>query len=321
MNRNISRRISKDARNRRRKGATTKDNIDWLIKKILHLPQYWIVLGIFFIVVSLFEISWIPGDNISFSLKISNSSIILFALMWFPSVIKVFALVGAAFETPLGEVGTDGLGPLLGILESDTLGILIEQTNIAEAKALSSEEKQDRNQLAEVIKQEYAARIPYKEVHEEMNALAFEYGQLRQDMPKGSERTLRMESLAGRILALAPRSEISREQMTKFLQSEDEGKRLLGLTIIQWSGDSYHFDDVVATIAYSKSGFEQRNALQAVATMLAKLTQGQINKLLRVIDTQCDYDPERRQWIKENSNRGILCARIRSTLEKSKKMQ
>ena len=124
-----------------------------------------------------------------------------------------------------------------------------------------------------------------------------------------------MESIAGRMRALAPDVNFSVKEVEDLLQSKDEGKRLLGLSIVEWSGDAIYFDSILNLISRSKTAFEQTVALRAVEKMVSKLDAQQKKDLQAALIEQRNYNPEEKRWIKPDSNRWIISDRILSALQ------
>ncbi|MEC4881401.1 MAG: hypothetical protein SAL70_08640 [Scytonema sp. PMC 1070.18] len=293
-------------------GQISIQAVEWLLKQIIDIPKKWIIISIIFILLSTIQITW--GKEKSFQFKVNSTTAIFLALTWLPSVLKIFALTGGAVKTPAGEITGSSMMPMLRSLTPDSLGFLIEQTKLAE-EAAPPQQQLEMRQIRQEWQKEYASRIPASEARELLEKLAQQYKEIRISMPSGSKRTFEMESVAGRMRALASQINFSEKEVLDLLQSQDQGKRLLGLSIAEWSGEPTYFAPVLHMISHSETAFEQTCALRAVQSMLFKLNPQQKEKLLAVLKEQRDYNEAQKQWIKPNSNRWLISDHILSELE------
>ena len=290
-----------------------KGTIEWMLKAALHLPKFWLIISIIFIFLSLFNISWVPLKSLSISFQVTSATAVFLALTWLPALIRVFALVGGGIKTPAGEFTSSGLTTLLSQLKQETLGVLISETTTAEEK-VPLEEKAKTSRIRQELEEAYVSRIPPGQIHEQLAQLVERYKQLRTSMRSGPERTFQMESVMGGIRAIVSKTRLSLNEMIAYLQSNDEGKRLVGISSIQLNGDERYFDYVVQMLNDPQSAFEQYQVLRAVQKMLPYLNQTQKYRLKEVLIKQRDYEPNKKQWIMPGSDRDWLSTRILSTL-------
>ncbi len=293
-------------------GQISRQAVDWLLRQITNLPKTWLIISTIFIILSTFEISF--SKEFSLKFKVSNTTAVFLALTWLPSVLKIFALTGGALKTPAGEITGSSMMPMLRSLSSDSLGFLIEQTKLAEDVAPPQQQLEMR-QIRQEWQKVYTSKIPASEARQQMESLAEYYKDLRTSMPSGSKRTFEMESIAGRMRALAPQVNFSVKEVLDLIQSRDQGKRLLGLSVAEWSGDLIYFDSVLHLIRHSETAFEQTCALRGVQNMLPNLDTQQKEKLQIVLNEQRNYNPEEKRWIKPGSNRWLISERILSVLQ------
>lgn len=189
-----------------------------------------------------------------------------------------------------------------------------------EAEDLASpEQRSEVRQIRQKLDAEYASRISSEKVHSEMGQLAQSYKKLREQLPSGPQRTMMMESVAGRMRALTPKAALSSEDVKNYLRSNDEGERLLGLSILEWTGDVSHYNDVLQVIdGGSRSAFEQYRALRIAEKMLPRLDSKDKRHLQEVLNIQRDYDEEKHQWISYGSDRWLLSERLLSEIGEAK---
>ncbi len=222
----------------------------------------------------------------------------------------------------MGEITTPGIGSLAQSLvqhadretKDEIGGTLIGLATRAEQRAPLDQQAEVR-QVRQELEEEYASWIPSEQTRREMDQLAQRYKELRQSMSAGTQRTIEMDSLAGRMRALAPRAALSSGDINDYLQSGDEGRRLLGLSILEWTGDVSHFNQVLPVVeGGSKSAFEQHHALRAMEKMLPSLNSTDKRRLREVLNKQREYDEAKKQWIRRGSDRWRLSERLLSVI-------
>lgn len=290
----------------------SREAVEWLLRRILQLPKSWLIISSIFILLSTVQITW--GKEFSSKFQVTNTTAIFLTLIWLPVLLKIFALTGGALKTPAGEISGSSMMPMLQSLTADSLGFLIEQTKVAEDLAPPQQQLEMR-QIRQEWQKVYTSRIPLSEAHEQMQRLAQRYKELRASMPSGTQRTFEMESIAGRMRALAPQVNFSVKEVNKFLQSGDQGKRLLGLSVAEWSGEPIFFDSVSHIISHSETAFEQYCALRVMQKMVCKLDPQQKKDLQALLMEQRNFNPDQKHWLRPNSNRWLLSDRLLLALQ------
>jgi hypothetical protein len=114
--------------------------------------------------------------------------------------------------------------------------------------------------------------------------------------------------------AIVSQANLSFNDINTYLQSSDEGERLLGISYVQWGGDERHFEQIVQIADDPKSAFEQYQVLRAIQKMLPHLSKTQKRHLQEVLIKQRDYNPGKNQWIKRGTDRDLLSNRILSII-------
>lgn len=289
----------------------SKEAVEWLLRKIIVLPKNWLLINLIFIILSTIEVTW--GKDFSYKFAVKNTTAIFLTLMWLPAVLKIFALSGGVLKTPAGELDSSGMISMLQSLSADSLGFLIEQTKSAEEVA-PPEQQQEMRQIRQEWQRYYSSKIPVSDAKQLLEGLAQRYKDIRKSMPSGAQRTFEMESIAGRMRALAETVNFPVLEVERFLKSDDQGHGLLGLSVVEWSGDPIYFDLVLHIISNSKSAFEQTIALRAMESMLSRLDVQQKRELKSVLIKQRDFNPEEKRWIKKDSNRWLISEQILSAM-------
>ncbi|OUL24391.1 hypothetical protein BV378_18555 [Nostoc sp. RF31YmG] len=290
----------------------SREAVDWLLRRIIHIPKNWLIISSLFILLSTFQVT--GGEKLTFKFEVTNTTAVFLALIWLPSLLKIIALTGGAIKTPAGEITGSSMMPMLQSLTGDTLGFLIEHTKLAEDVAPPQQQLEMR-QMRHEWQKAYASRIPSSEARKQIESLSQRYKELRNSLPPGAKRTFEMESIAGRMRALAPEVNFSEQDVNNLIKSNDQGKRLLGLSVTEWSGDPTYFYAVLNIINNSETAFEQTCALRAAEKMVTKLNTQQKKDLHSVLLHQRNFNEAEKCWIRPNSNRWALSDRILTDLE------
>lgn len=294
------------------KNQISREAVDWLLKRILHVPKNWLIISSIFILLSTFQVT--GGEKLTFKFEVTSTTAIFVSLIWLPSILKIVALTGGAIKTPAGEITGSSMMPMLQSLTGDTLGFLIEQTKLAEDVAPPQQQLEMR-QIRHEWQKAYASQVPLSEARQQIESLSQRYKEIRNSLPSGAKRTFEMESIAGRMRALASEVNFPESEVNHLLKSNDQGKRLLGLSVTEWSGDANYFYPVLSIIANSETAFEQTCALRAAQKMVSKLNSQQKQDLRSVVLHQRNFNEAEKCWIRPNSNRWALSDRILTALE------
>lgn len=301
---------------------TSKKMMTWLLATILHLPRRWLIIGSVFILLSLFDVAWLPEEGLSITFRVTSTTAIFLGLIWLPSLLKIFAIRGGGIKTPVGEITSPGLvesisqivEPMEPEEKGEALGTIIGILERAEERA-PSEQKEELRKISQDLVTEYSLGISPEQARNEIDLLSQRYKELRETMSPGSQRTINMESVAQRMRALAPKSGLSPVTIESFLGSEDQGNRLIGLSILESTGDVYYFEPLLKIIdENSKSAFEQYHALRAAEKMLPHLDHKNKKALQKALNKQCEYDEDKKQWIKPQSDRWWIAKRLLSEI-------
>ncbi|GLV56347.1 hypothetical protein KDH_31880 [Dictyobacter sp. S3.2.2.5] len=294
----------------------SRENLEWLLKKALKVPRVWLVLSIIFVVLSIVEINETPHAGFSFAIHVTSTTPIFLALVWLPALLTIFALVGGAAKTPAGEISSPGLSDLARIIGDEELGILLEKTAEGQEKGASPIEREKAQQFNKQLQEIYVSRIPITQRRRELENMAREYEYLRRRLLPSGERTLEMESLWGRIQALAPKAHLSSQDILSYLASEGDGERILGLAIAFLSPEPAYFEPLLPMIdGKSHSAFEQHRALLVAEALVPKLNRAQREKLRNCINNQRNYDPSKKRWIAPGIDRDYISMDILEAIE------
>jgi hypothetical protein len=193
----------------------------------------------------------------------------LIALTWLPVVVKVYTLVGGSVKTPVGEVTSRGLQDLANDLPPDArraaLATWTATADLAAETATGGEREEAVAVRQELKRQLTALRLPPEQAQGRLEVLAMQYDCLRQTVPSGPERTLRMSALVAEARTIVRQGVVGQpvieEWLEGFKQEPDEGKRVIGLALIQEApAPGRFFDAALNALSHSRTAFEQYQA-------------------------------------------------------------
>lgn len=119
---------------------------------------------------------------------------------------------------------------------------------------------------------------------EQIMQAAREYERVRGALAPGDERTAKLDEIAARARSLAPDAQIDSSALLEMLRSAESGDRVVGLAIIEATGDPAGFDDVLRSVEQPATPFEGYQALRALQSLSGGLDPGQreaVEALLR----------------------------------------
>ncbi len=92
------------------------EKVKSLMEHLSSLPRIWIIIVTVIILLSMFEITQTTeknaeGTNTNFTVNfhLTTITVVLVALIWLPSLLRVISLLGGGIKTSVGEASTEGL--------------------------------------------------------------------------------------------------------------------------------------------------------------------------------------------------------------------
>jgi hypothetical protein len=277
----------------------------------------WIALLVVAAFMSMFEVTRAADSGLTVIFRLTPVTAALVALLWLPTLIRVWALGGGTVKTPAGEATFAGIPlDLLRELDVETRREALTGL-IAVADAVETQgARADAPALREVrtaLEEDLAALAPNaKAAREQLTEFAGRYDALR-NTAAGTQRTWEMTKLIGAARALAPQANFKPHELAEMLNSNSQGHRIVMLAAIQAAPDRQMFELALEAIDKSRSAFEQWHALVAVEAMLDGLTPDERDKLREVLNRQRSGAPD--TWINTSDrSRWDLSARILARL-------
>jgi hypothetical protein len=123
------------------------------------------------------------------------------------------------------------------------------------------------------------------EIHKTIDDLAQQYDLVRTQMPSSQGRTDKMESIIGKVRILTPQTGFSSSEIKTYLESNDQGKCIVGLSMVEASPSTDYFEQVIQLIQTGKP-FQQIHALVAIEKIVqgSKLDQKQKEQLRSILE-------------------------------------
>jgi hypothetical protein len=235
--------------------AVAPDHLAVLRRVLAHTPRAWTwSLGVL-IVLSVVDVS-AGGGALQVHLRVTGITVVLAALVWMPALLNVLAIGGARVKVPAGELETLGLLEFLRSSESQPLA-------------------------------------PHEPVSTRLHDLEVRYETLREVLPHGDQRTVRLEALMLQVRAVVQSAEESGELDRRLIAfpTATDGNRAVTLGLLQaTTATSIRMVEcVVDAITNPRSSFEQYHALKAAQTLLPRISpllQGRLTQAVqRAADT------------------------------------
>jgi hypothetical protein len=143
-----------------------------------------------------------------------------------------------------------------------------------------------------------------------IDGLAQQYDLVRTQMPSSQERTDKMVSIVGQVRILTPQAGFSSSEIKTYLESNDQGKRIVGLAMAEASPSADYFEQVLQLIQTGKRiPFEQLRALLVIEKIVqgSNLDQKQKEQLRSILENTSSIK-------KEGTDRNNVRRRLLSAL-------
>ena len=214
------------------------DSLSLLRRILSQTPRTWIWGLTLLAVVSLFDVS-VDGRSVRMQVRATSITVILLGFVWLPALLNVLAIGGARLKVPAGELETLGLLEFLRSNESDPLA-------------------------------------PHEPVAVRLHDLEVRYETLREVLPHGDQRTVRLEAILLQTRALVQSAEESGELERRLVEfaGAGDGHRAVTLGLLQATTATSikMVECVIDAIAQARSSFEQYHALRATQMLLPRVS-------------------------------------------------
>lgn len=274
-------------------GRVSLEKIQRLTRILMAVPHGWVACVAVAAVASLFQVNRAADGGLAFEFHVTNTTVLLLAVGWLPALLAVVAVAGGGLKTPAGEATTEGLLPLLQVLDTTAkqaiLPTLVAGLEQAETASQPGARDQVRTLRREAEKELAALPLDAQTARRELDELAVTYDAIRAVEPPGRARTMHMSELVARARAAAVNARLGgpelRERCLRFGEAPD-GERIVTLTLVEALHEADCFPAVISGIGTSRSAFEQFRALRVARGLLPSLDAAQRAQLRQVIDGQ-----------------------------------
>jgi hypothetical protein len=280
--------------------ASKLDNAWEALERSVYLPKSWVAGVGAAALASVVHVRDI-GHGTAVDLNVTTITGVLIAILWLPTLLRVFALTGGNVKTPAGEATTGGLLSFFASLapeereaSASALAATIEQVETSG----SPEQRASARELREEIEGAAASTRPESaaSAQRRLAELAREYDSIRSTQESSDERTRQMTQLVSRARVLAA-SVPSAANAKRWFGEDTEGGRIIGLAVIQAVPDPADWALVESAIARPRSAFEQFHALRAADALLPLLDSRRRRDLLNAIRSQIAETEGEGRWI------------------------
>jgi hypothetical protein len=218
--------------------AATDDRLSLLRRILANTPRIWIWGLTLLALLSVVDVTF-DGGAFRMHLQVTSITVILIALVWLPALLNVLAIGGARLKVPVGELETLGLLAFLRSGESDPLA-------------------------------------PHVPVSARLRDLEVRYDTLREVLPHGEARTVRLEAIILQARAVVQNAEDSGDldmRLADFASATDGGRAVtLGLLQATTATSIRMVECVIDAITSPRSSFEQYHALKTAQTLMPRIS-------------------------------------------------
>lgn len=257
------------------------------VEMVMALPKIWVGAMALLAAISTVALERYASGDWAFSFEIKSTTVGLLILIWLPALVRLLILVGGKFKGAGVEVSSDGV---LGTQQEMVRDLTMLRTGADEAKLQSSE--QLKATLRELAAQVDGMASQYLGgasaiTETEVARLAREYEAIRNQMDPGDPRTVEMTRIVNeaRVRAAAEPS-LAQGMIEELLASKDEGRRLVGLALLQEVPSATHYSRVLDLITGSCSAFEMFHALVALDEIAPRLSRRQAVEARAVLERE-----------------------------------
>jgi hypothetical protein len=260
------------------------------------------------VVACAFDVTW---DHAGFraSFHVGIPTVVLVALAWLPSVIRLVATAGGTLKTPIGEAASPGLGAVFDKLSPAVAqDILVPSAAALNARVPGLPTGPDRAAAESVLRELRTQLTLTAERSDQLLSARFaewaaRYEEIRATMPSGSARTQQMTGLTELARATITVWEDADAWLTECIghfATAGAGERVITLAALSARPLIAGPMPIAQAIRESKSAFEQKHALVAAQALAPELDRSERAQLTITIETALN---DRTRFISGNSDR------------------
>jgi hypothetical protein len=293
--------------------ARVLGDIQDILAAVLRVPRLWAAVALVVGLASTITIARDAQGDYGFEFRVTWITAAAFALVWLPALLRVTSLVGGGVKASGSgvEASTGGLASLLGSLSPSSKREVLPSV-IAALDTPDVEGQAEVRELRTALEGELA-EVSSEDVSAALDGLAVRYDELRETQAPGDERTFLMTRIVAQARAAAFSLRLAEDEARRYFATGVDGKRIVGLAIIQARPSAVVLDIVLSAIEESRSAFEQFHALRALDALLPHLAPMQKKKARDALEAQRSPDG----WISsEDPSRWDYSAYLLEELDK-----
>lgn len=266
------------------RATVSVEQVRAMLRAVVAVPRPWWIVVTAAAVLSCIEASRATNGDWSLGFAVSNTTVLLLALIWVPALVRAIALSGGAVKTPAGEASTGGFLDVLDLLDPamqrEALPSMIAVVEQAEAAA-PHDRRAAASDVREQLERELERVEPAGPVIDLLRSYAAAYERIRAAMPPGNERTLRMNQLVVQARAAVAKGTVTAAEL-RTLFAAGEGGRVMALAAWQARPELADLASVLDAIGSSRSAFEQYHGLRVAERLeLSAQEREQLRATLR----------------------------------------
>jgi len=284
--------------------------LDTALKTVMKVSRGWAGLVGFLALASCVKLTHPSGGGLDVEFAVTATTLGVVALLWLPSLLRVWSLAGGKVEAA-GVAATSG-----GLLASpeDLINRLTGIKTTAEkatekvkgqapeaAAALRSLDKQVDEMASEYLG---GSDTVSESV---IRALGRQYEQLRESLPPGDARTVEMTRVVNEARLRAEVDTLNAMQWApRLITLEDEGRRIVGLAFLQAVPLPGAFPGLLRLVRHSATAFEMFHTLLAIRASGPLLSSSEKEEAARVMLEELEEDPRGVEVASDPGLRGLI---------------
>jgi hypothetical protein len=170
--------------------------------------------------------------------------------------------------------------------------------------------------VARIVLQEHlrldtrAPSLGESEARTRLRELAQRYDEVRSSEPPSGVRTRKMTAVLSEVGSIARQAGIAADELQKMIESDAAGERVVGLAVVETTGDPSPLEAVLAKATQPLSPFEGYHAMRGLETMWPSLSAAQRHRVASALTT------EWREGLANDPPRVRLAARLEDLISR-----
>ena len=271
-----------------RNSVTASDDKVALLDKAASPPLPWIIVMCVVAMVAALDIGAAESGGVRWHLSVGMVSVVAIALIWLPTLLRYFFVVGGSVRAAGVEATTSGL-----IYSDRFIGDLAEvKTKVERIGQTTPGAKPAVRQIDTALDSMAAQYVEADSALSQriLNDAARRYEDIRNTMPPGEARTWEMDNLVNQIRLRATAAPSAAAQFAgPLLRSAKPGDRIVGLALVEGAPRVGQFNDTLRIFGNSETAFEMFHGIRALSALVPQLSREERDKaILALVEEKAD---------------------------------